>query len=554
MEQKSNGSLPQELSATQQHIENCSQEGQLAGESPPQDSRLRSGKPTIKIGNYILKETLGRGTFGKVKLAEHQLTGHKVAVKILNRKKIRSLNMDAKVRREISIMKLFAHPHVIRLYEVIGTERNIFMIMQYVSGGEMFDYIIKRGKLHEDQARRFFQQIISGVEYCHRHMVVHRDLKPENLLLDENCNVKIADFGLSNMMRDGDFLSTSCGSPNYAAPEVVAGKLYVGPGVDIWSCGVILYALLCARLPFDDSNMEALFQKIKTGSYVLPSYLPSDARDLVARMLTVDPMRRITMTEIRHHPWFLKNLPDYLSMSFEELILNRYRTPDEQVLQEICAVQTAHHPEACLRDLQGPNNMTQVSVMYNLITDQKRNLQLGTAEPQQQRSPADDQQPSAYSAAPSPSSRAGTPPGRSPSEPPRRAACDGEEPEPHWQLGVQSRRPPVDIMTDLFRMLRLLNFIRCHLRQPAGSAPQPAPPTSASGSASGSRPAARTPVEIHIQLYAIPNDMDLPDTAKPLTAGAPPKGPRYLVDLRRISGDTFPFLSLCTALLGVANL
>lgn len=216
-------------------------------------------KKFIKIGNYVLKQTIGKGSFGKVKLAEHQLTKHAVAVKVLNRKKIRSLNMDNKVRREISIMKLFSHPHVIHLYEVIGTERNIFMIMEYIPGGEMFDYIVKKGKLSEDEARRFFQQMVAGVEYCHKYKVVHRDLKPENLLLDEHRNIKIADFGLSNMMRDGDFLTTSCGSPNYAAPEVISGKLYAGPGVDVWSMGVILYALLCARLPFDDASLEALF-------------------------------------------------------------------------------------------------------------------------------------------------------------------------------------------------------------------------------------------------------------------------------------------------------
>lgn len=147
--------------------------------------------------------------------------------------------------------------------KVISTPTDIFMVMEYVSGGELFDYIVKHGKLTEDKARRFFQQIMSGVEYCHRHNVVHRDLKPENLLLDQNLNVKIADFGLSNVMNDGEFLRTSCGSPNYAAPEVISGKLYAGPEVDIWSCGVILYALLCGTLPFDDEHVPALFRKIK---------------------------------------------------------------------------------------------------------------------------------------------------------------------------------------------------------------------------------------------------------------------------------------------------
>lgn len=177
-------------------------------------------QPLVKIGHYILGQTLGVGTFGKVKIGEHQLTGHKVAVKILNRQKIKSLDVVGKIRREIQNLKLFRHPHIIKLYQVISTPTDIFMIMEYVSGGELFDYIVKHGKLQEHEARRFFQQIISGVDYCHRHMIVHRDLKPENLLLDHNMHVKIADFGLSNMMMDGEFLRTSCGSPNYAAPEV----------------------------------------------------------------------------------------------------------------------------------------------------------------------------------------------------------------------------------------------------------------------------------------------------------------------------------------------
>ncbi|GMP30635.1 hypothetical protein CsSME_00005210 [Camellia sinensis var. sinensis] len=221
------------------------------------------------LRNYKLGKTLGIGSFGKVKIAEHALTRHKVAIKILNRRKIKNMDMEEKVRREIKILRLFMHPHIIRLYEVIETPTDIYVVMEYVKSGELFDYIVEKGRLQEDEARNFFQQIISGVEYCHRNMVVHRDLKPENLLLDSKCNVKIADFGLSNIMRDGHFLKTSCGSPNYAAPEVISGKLYAGPEVDVWSCGVILYALLCGTLPFDDENIPNLFKKIKIDEEIL---------------------------------------------------------------------------------------------------------------------------------------------------------------------------------------------------------------------------------------------------------------------------------------------
>ena len=190
-----------------------------------------------------------------MKVAEHVLTGHKVAIKILNRKKIKAIHMEEKVRREIKILRLFMHPHIIRLYEVLETPHDIFVVMEYVKSGELFDYIVEKGRLGENEARHFFQQIVSGVEYCHRNMVVHRDLKPENLLLDSKNNVKIADFGLSNVMRDGHFLKTSCGSPNYAAPEVISGKLYSGPEVDVWSCGVIMYALLFGKPPFEDNTV-----------------------------------------------------------------------------------------------------------------------------------------------------------------------------------------------------------------------------------------------------------------------------------------------------------
>lgn len=191
------------------------------------------------------------------------------------------------------------------------------MVLEY-AGGELFDYIVNNGRLAEDKARKFFQQIVCAVEYCHRHKIVHRDLKPENLLLDDHYNVKIADFGLSNIMTDGNFLKTSCGSPNYAAPEVISGKLYAGPEVDVWSCGVILYVLLVGRLPFDDEYIPTLFKKIAAGNYSIPSYLSPGAVSLIKKMLMVNPVHRITVAEIRQDPWFTKDLPSYLKPTPEE--------------------------------------------------------------------------------------------------------------------------------------------------------------------------------------------------------------------------------------------
>ncbi|CED85333.1 pkinase-domain-containing protein [Phaffia rhodozyma] len=270
----------------------------------------REQKP-VRIGQYHMLQTLGTGSFGKVKLAVHTVTGHKVAMKIINRKKIINMEMTPRVRREIQYLKLLRHPHIIKLYEVITTPTDIIMVIEY-AGNELFNYIVDKGKMPEDEARRFFQQIICAIEYCHRHKIVHRDLKPENLLLDDSLNVKIGDFGLSNIMQDGDFLKTSCGSPNYAAPEVISGKLYAGPEIDIWSCGVILYVMLCGRLPFDDEYIPTLFKKINGGIFHLPSYLSVEAKHLLSQMLIVDPMKRITISEIRQLPWFQINLPRYL--------------------------------------------------------------------------------------------------------------------------------------------------------------------------------------------------------------------------------------------------
>ncbi|KAJ7372972.1 serine threonine-protein kinase [Desmophyllum pertusum] len=331
------------------------------------ERRDRTMNAKLCIGNYVLGATLGVGTFGKVKLAVHQLTGHKVAVKILNRQKIKNLDVVGKIRREIQNLKLFRHPHIIKLYQVISTPSDIFMVMEYVSGGELFDYILKHGKLQEKEARRFFQQIISGVDYCHRHMVVHRDLKPENLLLDAQANVKIADFGLSNMMTDGEFLRTSCGSPNYAAPEVISGKLYAGPEVDIWSCGVILYALLCGSLPFDDEHIPTLFKKIKGGVFFIPSHLSPETSSLLSSMLHVDPMKRATMQQIKNHDWFRKDLPVYLfpSSTLESDIV------DQECLTLVCEKLNCSESDVRWAIMNGDPH-DQLKIAYHLILDNKR--------------------------------------------------------------------------------------------------------------------------------------------------------------------------------------
>ncbi|OXV05335.1 hypothetical protein Egran_06896 [Elaphomyces granulatus] len=272
-----------------------------------------------RLDQYTTVKMLGEGSFGKVKLAIHQPSGRQVALKIIARRKLLSRDMVGRVEREIQYLQLLRHPHIIKLYTVIATKTDIVMVLEYAEK-ELFDYLVKRGKCNDDEARKFFQQIICAVEYCHRHKIVHRDLKPENLLIDSEKNVKIADFGLSNIMTDGNFLKTSCGSPNYAAPEVISGKLYAGPEVDVWSCGVILYVLLVGRLPFDDDYIPALFKKIAAGNFHMPSYISSGAARLIKAMLQVHPVHRIAIPEIRQDPWFLKDLPGYLQLPVEEFI------------------------------------------------------------------------------------------------------------------------------------------------------------------------------------------------------------------------------------------
>ncbi|KAI0811932.1 protein kinase SNF1 [Xylaria sp. FL0064] len=292
-----------------------------AGQTSDRASQQAREKSKVdqRIGAYNVIKTLGEGSFGKVKLAVHRSTNQQVALKIIARKKLISRDMVGRVEREIEYLQLLRHPHIIKLYSVIKTPNEIIMVLEY-AGGELFDYIVSHGKLDEQQARRFFQQMICAVEYCHRHKVVHRDLKPENLLLDDQLNVKIADFGLSNIMTDGNFLKTSCGSPNYAAPEVISGKLYAGPEVDVWSCGVILYVLLVGRLPFDDDHIPSLFAKIQRGVFTIPHWIKPEVADLIRKMLQTNPVQRATIDDIRQDPWFSKDLPPYLAPKVEEFL------------------------------------------------------------------------------------------------------------------------------------------------------------------------------------------------------------------------------------------
>eukprot|EP01117_Protostelium_nocturnum_P012923 TRINITY_DN4783_c0_g3_i1.p1 TRINITY_DN4783_c0_g3~~TRINITY_DN4783_c0_g3_i1.p1 ORF type:complete len:520 (-),score=183.32 TRINITY_DN4783_c0_g3_i1:28-1587(-) len=503
--------------------DNRTKGGIAVGANKDPNSLPSKSSKILRIGNFRLGKTVGVGSFGKVKIAEHVVTGHKVAVKILNRKKIKTLRMDLKIKREITNMKLFRHPHIIRLYEVIETPTDIFMVMEFVPGGELFDYIVTNGKLSEDAARRFFQQIISGVEYCHSHMVVHRDLKPENLLVDpKNSFVKIADFGLSTMMQDGDFLKTSCGSPNYAAPEVISGKLYAGPEVDIWSCGVILYTLLCARLPFDDEYIPALFKKIRAGAYEQPMHVSASCRDLISAMLVVDPLKRITVAEIRAHPWFQQDLPKYLMpQAAPKSILENL---DDEIIQEIVTKFGVDEKTViqAINTAERKGEPNEFIVAYHLIYDNKKLI------PEKDRQTL---QSNLAALATSPINLREEVPfevdekensSKSPTTDIEQGISDEQTKKKMWYLGLMTSVPPEEAMKEVFRALRVNNFewkivgpyqLRCRHSDPDSSGE----------------------VKIALQLYKV-------------------KEKRYLLDVKKLSGETFPFFDNCSKLLNEMNL
>ena len=279
------------------------------------EGQLRYGEAYCP-DTYVLTAVLGR-----VRIARHSKTGQYAAVKIVSktnlmtsRMSLRSLGDDAErvllsIEREIVVMKLIEHPNIMRLYDVWETSSELYLILEYVEGGELFDYLCDKGRLPMNEALSFFQQIIAAVHYCHRFNIAHRDLKPENLLLDSNKNIKVVDFGMATWQGKTDLLRTSCGSPHYAAPEVIMGRNYNGASADIWSCGVILYALLAGRLPFDHDDLTHLLDKVKNGKYDMPKDIDPRAADLIGKMLTKEVSKRITIPEIMQHPFFTSQPP-----------------------------------------------------------------------------------------------------------------------------------------------------------------------------------------------------------------------------------------------------
>jgi len=320
------------------------------------------------IGQFVLGERLGQGTFGVVVLGTHQITGEKVAVKILDKEKILQETDKSRLEREIKILKNMRHNNIVHLYDVKETPTSLYIIMEYINGKELFEYIISSKRLSELEACRFYQQIISGIEYLGKIKVVHRDIKPENLLLDNKNNIKIVDFGLSNSYPKNELLTTACGSPCYAAPEMINGERYFGLKADIWSSGIVLYAMLCGYLPFEEADNEKLYKKITEGKFKTPNFLSDSAKDILHRILNVDPKSRITIPQMKKHPWF--NLINPKLNMTEGLLLNKVIVPiDENIIYKMVNEYKFNGEE--IRTNLLLNNHNHITTTYFLILNQK---------------------------------------------------------------------------------------------------------------------------------------------------------------------------------------
>jgi len=307
--------VPESLPAD--HVSSSAKKSAQTKGSESSARRVRTGEEP-HIGKYRLLKTIGKGNFAKVKLAKHIPTGKEVAIKIIDKTQLNPGSLQ-KLFREVRIMKTLDHPNIVKLFQVIETEKTLYLIMEYASGGEVFDYLVLHGRMKEKEARAKFRQIVSAVQYCHQKKIIHRDLKAENLLLDSEMNIKIADFGFSNEFVPGNKLDTFCGSPPYAAPELFQGKKYDGPEVDVWSLGVILYTLVSGSLPFDGSTLRELRERVLRGKYRIPFYMSTDCENLLKKFLVLNPSRRASLEVIMKDKW--------MNMGFEDDELIPYIEP-----------------------------------------------------------------------------------------------------------------------------------------------------------------------------------------------------------------------------------
>ncbi|KAJ7978925.1 Non-specific serine/threonine protein kinase [Quillaja saponaria] len=289
-----------------------------------------------KVGKYEVGRTIGEGTFAKVKYAKNTETGESVAIKILAKSTILKHRMVDQIKREISILKIVRHPNIVRLHEVLASRTKIYIILEFVTGGELYDKIVHQRRLSENEVRRYFQQLIDAVFHCHSKSVYHRDLKPENLLLDNFGNLKVSDFGLSALPQQGvGLLHTTCGTPNY----VLSGQGYDGAAADIWSCGVILYVLMTGCLPFDETDLPTLYKKINAADFSCPVWLSAGAKSLIHKVLDPNPKSRIGIKVIKKDPWFKINYVPLILREDEDVNLDDIRAVFDDIEERYVAEQ-----------------------------------------------------------------------------------------------------------------------------------------------------------------------------------------------------------------------
>nr|XP_043611610.1 CBL-interacting protein kinase 5-like [Erigeron canadensis] len=318
---------------------------------------METKKRTILMNRYEIGKLLGQGTFAKVYHGRNLKTSQSVAVKVIDKEQVMKVGLIDQIKREISVMRLVKHPYVVGLYEVMASKSKIYFAMEYVKGGELFNKVSK-GRLKEDAARKYFQQLVAAVDFCHSRGVYHRDLKPENLLLDEFGNLKVTDFGLSALgesRRQDGLLHTTCGTPAYVAPEVINKKGYDGEKADIWSCGVILFVLLAAYLPFHDNNLMEMYKKISKGDFKCPQWFSPEVKRLLSRILDPNPSTRIPLAKLMENPWFQKGFKKIEVP--KPVITNQNKSPKTSIIDIDNAIKYLDTPKGSynnLRELDDP--------------------------------------------------------------------------------------------------------------------------------------------------------------------------------------------------------
>ncbi|KAJ3021610.1 MAP microtubule affinity-regulating kinase 1 [Thoreauomyces humboldtii] len=350
---------------------------------------LQHSAPSVKappqqIGNYDYVRSIGEGSFAKVKMAVHRLTGEKVAIKIIDKDALPDTYSLTHLHREAQIMRMLDHPNIVQLIEVMETKRELHLVLEYASGGEVLDYIVAHERLKESEARKFFYEVVSALDYCHQRNIVHRDLKAENLLLDGDMHIKISDFGLSNTFDRSKQLSTCCGSPVYSAPELIEGRKYIGPEVDMWSLGVNLYAMVVGDLPFVEKDLKKLYEKILSGRYYVPNYVSGECRDLISKLLVLNPAKRYTAAQVLEHGW-MKELISTRSFAWEHAheqssankSAHGYMRPqnipelDTEILQQMTTYN--YESNAARQDILG-GKFNQAAGTYYLLALKKRKV------------------------------------------------------------------------------------------------------------------------------------------------------------------------------------